>query len=46
MIALFTLDAGKAKMRIPALEVFVDDLAYKRAPAAKSGLVVLFPAPF
>ena len=45
VITIFTLNTGKTKMQITALQVFVDDLAYKRTPVAKSGLVALLLPP-
>ncbi len=43
MLTFFTLYSRKAKMKVPAFQVFINDVRDKRAPIAILLLIALFP---
>ncbi|MBT9177441.1 MAG: hypothetical protein DDT20_01774 [Firmicutes bacterium] len=46
MLALPAFYPGKTKMKVAALQVFIDYVLYKRTPVAQSLLVAIFPGTF
>jgi len=46
VFALPAFYPGKTKMKIPAFQIFINDIRDKRAPVTKSLLIAFFPDTF